>query len=92
MNIISNLQQYGDYGWSWSERHIDYNSDYTEIESQMHYRTNGNGDGLWETDLTNSYGYCIPDKQVSGTYQFSLPNDKKSAYNKLYYNWSKRTE
>lgn len=73
---ITDLERYGDHGWSWT---VDADDPYALPEQWggTRYRTNGEGDGLWVVGE-------LEDKQVSGTCQFSLPAKKSAARSKLY--------
>ena len=90
MKIISGLQQYGDYGWAWTE------PDYIG-QSSCRCRTNGDGEGLWywaRSGATN-----LPEmtpvmewKQIMGTCQFYLPRNRKAAYSRLYRRWKQNNQ
>lgn len=75
------LEKYGDHGWEFT------------LNDNEYYRTNSNGYGLWVYSPTNTqyknsngeYETLYEYKQILGTCQFSLPNNKKRAYNQLYY-------
>lgn len=61
------LHKYGYCGWQFIINGVD------------EYRTNGQGEGLWEwCDGEASW------KQQRGTCRFSLPKNRKSAYSKIY--------
>jgi RimJ/RimL family protein N-acetyltransferase len=68
---ITNLEQYGNKGWRWTESCWDEWNNKTKD-----YRTNRQGDGLWVIGK-------IEDQQCLGTCQFSLPNNRKAAYSKI---------
>lgn len=83
--LIENLERYGRSGWQWKIK-------------KTKYRTNEVGDGLWIYTTSGASIRTKPSekyprgwkphkewKQIEGTGQFSLPKDKKKAYNKLYY-------
>jgi hypothetical protein len=78
---IKNLQHYGKLGWQWDE--ID-----KDTGKKNSYRTNRSGSGLWVWGETGYVGKkwrpAKKWKQIGGS-QFSLPNDRKKAYNKLYH-------
>ena len=63
------LKKYGENGWIF----------YINGKGK---RTNKNGEGLW---LLGTKKSDFVDKQIEGLCQFSLPNDRKAAYNKLYH-------
>jgi len=84
------LERYGEYGWEFS---VTITDDLTDKPVTSRFRTNPRGDGLWQY-LRSSAWY--PDgspvmeyRQIEGTCQFRLPADRKRAYDKIRYEWSK---
>ena len=80
------MTQYGGRGWQWTINSIDL---LTDEEHSRDYRTNSNGEGLWQlTASPNSRnveadGTIIPVyewRQIEGTTQFSLPAKRPAAY------------
>jgi len=64
------LEQYGDIGWRWYHECVDPSHN----RYSSYYRTNKMGCGLWDD---------IEPKQIRGTCQFSLSNDRKNAYQQI---------
>lgn len=84
------LTRYGEHGWEWTLTTLDWDG----RESTTTYRTNGDGEGLWQWAATGNSWY--PDgrslkewKQTVGTCQFSLPNGRHATDNRIrrYFSW-----
>ena len=65
-----------------------------DVNNSVHYRTNRDGEGLWiwtrTGSLTKHNGEYYEEydwKQIEGTSQFSLPRDRKKAYDKIRRLW-----
>lgn len=85
------LDRYGESGWEFSVTATDPITDET---GTSRYRTNPAGDGLWLYRASATQWY--PDgsafmeyQQIRGTSQFWLPTDRKRAYDKIRYEWSR---
>jgi len=70
---MTSIQRYGEAGWAWT---VTVTDEYGT--SQVHYRTNRAGKGLWLY-----YGGAGEYRQQSGTSQFSLPRSEERARAKL---------
>ncbi len=74
------MQRYGDHGWSWTEGECDY-------------RTNSWGDGLWQFALDGGVDIARDGtrtssrawKQIVGTCDYSLPIDRTRALRRIRY-------
>lgn len=74
--VQGTLKPYGDTGWQWEIAHLD---DITgDVTARREYRTNAQGEGLWEYRRGEA-------RQIAGTCQFSLPNDKNAARRRIRY-------
>ncbi len=78
------LTRYHESGWEFA---------LTGDSLSARYRTNPVGDGLWQyvKSTTQWYGDGSPFwefKQIEGTCQFSLPKERRAAYDKIRYRWS----
>lgn len=84
------LTRYEDAGWEFTVKGID---PFTGESTADRFRTNPVSDGLWQyvKSTTQWYGDGSPFwefKQIEGTCQFSLPKERRAAYDKIRYRWS----
>lgn len=83
MKLSLRLERYGHAGWAFS---------ITSERGMTRYRTNPAGDGLWEylsvPGQTYEDGSSVMEyRQIHGTAQFSLPKERKPAYDKIRHDW-----
>lgn len=87
MNKLSiRLERCGDHGWEFSV---------TDDDGTSRFRTNPQGDGLWEYRAQPGASWMdgspvMEYQQITGTCQFWLPPERKRAYDKIRYEWSRR--
>lgn len=84
-NLKIRLTHYHESGWEFA---------LTGDSLNARFRTNPVGDGLWQyvKSTTQWYGDGSPFwefKQIEGTCQFSLPKERRAAYDKIRYRWSR---
>lgn len=89
-NLKIRLTRYHESGWEFAASGTD---PHTGKPVAARFRTNPAGDGLWQyvKSTTQWYGDGSPFwefKQIEGTCQFSLPKERRPAYDKIRYRWS----